>query len=151
MYLKNWWGVQTFKICPGNFLFSLNLKADFKYYVPPYTFIFCRMGFCIFQMFLLLYRMPVMCLELQKIRHFRCLPLSSVTWSFSHKLIVCRQSKFYFLMANLCCSFFHYFFFSFRIIQRIFMLSNKSFIVYCTVLITITNVQDIKEPWFFVM
>ena len=64
-----------------------------------------------------------------------------------YKFIVCRQWKFYFLMANLCHSFFHYFFFSFRIIQRVFMLSNKSFIVYCTVLITITNVQDIKEPW----
>jgi len=28
-----------------------------------------------------------MCLELQKIRHFRCLPLSSVTWSFSINLL----------------------------------------------------------------
>ena len=88
MYLKNWWGVQTFKICSGNFLFSLNLKADFKDYIPlHYTFIFCRMRFCIFQMFLLLYRMSVMCLELQKTRHFRCLPLSSVTWSFCLHLL----------------------------------------------------------------
>jgi len=64
------------------------------------------------------------------------------------KFIVCRQSKFYFLMANLCFSFFRCFFFSFRIMQSVFMLSNKSFIVYFKVLITITNVQDIKEPWF---
>jgi len=49
-------------------------------------------------------------------------------------------------MAYLCRSFFHYFFFSFRIIQRVFMLGNKSFIVYCTILIAIIEVQDIKEP-----
>jgi len=40
-----------------------------KIMFSPYTFICCRMGFCIFQMFLLLYRMPVVCLELQKFRH----------------------------------------------------------------------------------
>ena len=66
------------------FLIFLESEGRFQRLCSPhYTFTFCRMGFCIFQMFLLLYRMPVMCLELQKIRHFRCLPLSSVTWSFS--------------------------------------------------------------------
>jgi len=35
--LKNWGWVQTFKICSGNFIFSLNLKAVFKDYVFPPT------------------------------------------------------------------------------------------------------------------
>ena len=39
-------------------------------------------GFLHFPIFFLHYRMPVMCLELQKIKHLRCLPLSSGTWSF---------------------------------------------------------------------
>jgi len=49
-----------------------------------------------------------MCLELQKIRHLRCLPLSSGTWSFSINLFTAESPKLYFLMANLCHSFFHY-------------------------------------------
>jgi len=110
---------------------------------PQYTFIFWGMVFCVFQMFLLYYMIPVMCLELQ-IRHSRCLPLSSGTWSLFYKFIVCKHLKFCFLMANFCCSFFHYFFFfNFRIIYRILLrLRNKSFIVYCRVLITLMKVQD---------
>jgi len=135
--LKNWCGVQTFKICSGNFIFSLNLKADFKDYVFPPTLSSFAEWVSAFSIFFLHYRMPVMCLELQKIRHLRCLPLSSGTWSFSINLFFAESPKFHFLMANLCHSFIHYFFFRIRIIQRIFMLRNKSFIVYCTVLIAI--------------
>jgi len=73
--LQNCWEVQTFKIFSGNFIYSLNLKTVFKHYVPPhYRFIFWRMLFFIFQMYCLHYRMPVMCLELQKFSHFSCLP-----------------------------------------------------------------------------
>jgi len=108
-------------------------------------------GLLRFPIFFLHYRMPVICLELQKVRHLRCLPLSSGTWSFSINLFFAESPKFYFMMANLCRSFFHYFFFRFGIIQRIFMLRNKSFIVYCTVLIAIIKVQDVKEPWLCVV
>jgi len=37
MSLKNWWRVQIFKIYSGDFIFSLNLKAVFKDFVPPTT------------------------------------------------------------------------------------------------------------------
>ena len=70
------------------FLIFLESEGRFQRLCSPhYTFTFCRIGFCIFQMFLPLYRMPFMCLELQKMRHFRCFPLSSVTWSFSVNLL----------------------------------------------------------------
>ena len=50
-----------------NYIFSLNLKSVFN------TSILCWMVFCIFQIYLLHYRMPLMCLEPHKIRHFRCI------------------------------------------------------------------------------
>ena len=69
---------------------SLKLKTVFKDYTPHhYTFVFWRMVFRIFQMFLLHCGMPVMCLELQKVRHFRCLLLSSGTLFLFYKFIVC--------------------------------------------------------------
>jgi len=89
------------------FLIFLESEGRFqRLYSPHYTFTFCRMGFCIFQMFLLLYMMPVMCLELQKIRHFRCLPLSSGTWSFSINLLSAdsQSSNFWWQIFAFPCS-----------------------------------------------
>jgi len=147
MYLKDGWGVLTFKICSGNFLFSLNLKADFKDYVPPpLHFHLLQNVFLRFSGISPALQDASYVLGTAEDQAFQMSSTVICNMVIFYKFVVCRQSKFCFLMANLCCSFFHYFFFSFRIIQRIFMLRNKSFIVYCTVLITITNVQDIKEP-----
>jgi hypothetical protein len=94
--------------------------------------------------------MPVMCLELQKIRHFRCLPLSFGTWSFSINLLS-ADSRVLFSDGKPLPFLLPLFLLRFRIIQRVFMLRNKSFTVYCTVLIAIITVQDIKEPWLCVV
>ena len=153
MYLKNWWGVQTFKIFSGNFLFFLNLTADFKDYIrPPLNFHLLQNVFLHFPDVSPALQDASYVLGTAEDQAFQMSSTVICNAVIFHKFFVCRQSKFCFLMANLCCSFFHcFFFFSFRIIQRVFMVSNKSFIVNCTFLITITNVQDIKEPWFFVM
>jgi len=42
---QNFWEVQTFKIFSGNFIYSLNLKAVFKHYVPPTTVSFLENAF----------------------------------------------------------------------------------------------------------
>ena len=66
-------------------------------------------------------------------------------------LYICLQKfQVFFLVANPCCSFFQYFcFFRFRVIQKILMLRNRSFIVYGRIVLRIMKVLDLKEPWLF--